>query len=231
MTSFAPFWLLLAAAAAVVAAVALPPLARLVPLRLQQGWREEFAEMGFELASPLVPGAFELPKYSAPAMAVCGSVLGGVAAWAYGPTPAAAAICAYLLIVLLLVAINLQHQLLPDKIVIPLIWAGLLYGVSAGRSDHHVYGAAVGFVAPFVLLHVLRASTGKELFGHGDIKTLSAAGAWFGLGALPFIFGAFVFGVLLVGIAAGIRGSRGVLSSGPAHLMAALAYVIAPRLF
>ena len=72
-----------------------------------------------------------------------------------------------------------EHMILPDGIVQPLLWAGLLYVAVFAPTDlqWHVFGAAVGYC----LLRWLPS------VGEGDAKLCAAVGAWLGLSALPML--------------------------------------------
>ncbi len=166
-----------AGAGALVAAL-LMPLTRIIPLGLLQGWRQEMAE---ELNHPLSDSDFKVSLPWKVGMILVGGVLCALLAYTYGLTVKGGALCAYFLGLLLLAVINsLKHQLLPDKLVLPLLWAGLVYSALVGQSAEHVYGAAAGYMVPFVLLHIGKASTGKVLIAYGDLPwkaTKTAPGA------------------------------------------------------
>lgn len=220
-----------AVGAATVGALAIVPLTRVIPLRMQNEWRRELTESAEVLAQPIHSEEYGVSLRWKIAISVVGGIVGLIASAAHGFTPDAAAVCAYLLGLVLLAAINLKHALLPDKIVQPFLWAGLLYAAVAGHGAENIYGAAVGYGVPLALLLVGKASTGRDLVGYGDLKAFAMAGAWFGLSALSIIFGVFVVGVIfsIVGIAV-FRRVGGFLPTGPAHLFASLAYVVGTRL-
>lgn len=84
--------------------------------------------------------------------------------------------------------IDIEHLIVPDKIVLPLIALGILFSL-----PHHILGAVIGAVGGFVLF-VLIAVMGKILFkkealGGGDIKLIAACGAFLGMpGVIITIF-------------------------------------------
>ena len=101
---------------------------------------------------------------------------------------------------LALALIDLEHQLLPDDLTLPLLWLGLLASLwhpfVAPRAA--IIGAAVGYLSLWTVFHLFKALTGKEGFGYGDFKLLAAFGAWFGAGAiLPIVLLASVAGALV----------------------------------
>jgi len=105
--------------------------------------------------------------------------------------------------------IDLDHQLLPDSLTLPLLWLGLtlsLLGPQGGapipvdvRSS--LIGALAGYLSLWSVYHLFRLLTGKEGMGYGDFKLLAALGAWLGWQMLlPVILIAAMVGAL-VGVA------------------------------
>lgn len=85
--------------------------------------------------------------------------------------------------------IDVDHQLLPDKITLPLIWLGLAFNHADVYTDLHssVIGAIAGYLSLWSIYHLFKLVTGKEGMGYGDFKLLAALGAWMGWQALPMI--------------------------------------------
>jgi len=88
-----------------------------------------------------------------------------------------------------LTVIDLQHQLLPDNLTLPLIWLGLLV-----NTQHifvplptAVFGAIVGYSCLWLIYWLFKLATGKEGLGYGDFKLLAALGAWVGWVQLSLI--------------------------------------------
>ena len=103
---------------------------------------------------------------------------------------------------LALAVIDLRTQLLPDSLVLPLLWAGLtvnLFGVFVPLADA-VVGAMAGYLSLWLVFHAFRLLTGKEGMGYGDFKLLAALGAWMGWQLLPWIILAASAVGALVGI-------------------------------
>ena len=88
-----------------------------------------------------------------------------------------------------LTVIDLDHQLLPDSITLPLLWAGL--AINSGNLfiplDTAVWGAIAGYLSLWSVYWGFRLITGKEGMGFGDFKLLAALGAWVGWIALPTV--------------------------------------------
>lgn len=101
-----------------------------------------------------------------------------------------------------LTMIDIDHQLLPDDITLPLLWMGLLFNVFevyVPLADA-VLGAAIGYLVLWSVFWLFKLVTGKEGMGYGDFKLLAALGAWMGWQALPLI----ILLSSLVGAALGI---------------------------
>lgn len=131
-----------------------------------------------------------------PIVELCTGILSAWVALHFGFTPSAA--CALLVTwtLIALTVIDLDHQLLPDNITLPLMWAGLLAAVIwSGSPDRtlpvapvaSILGAAIGYCSLWLVFHVFRLLTGKEGMGYGDFKLFAALGAWLGWKALPLI--------------------------------------------
>jgi leader peptidase (prepilin peptidase)/N-methyltransferase len=88
-----------------------------------------------------------------------------------------------------LTMIDIDHQLLPDDITLPLMWLGLLlnlFGTYVSISDA-VLGAMLGYLSLWSVYWLFKLVTGKEGMGYGDFKLLAALGAWMGWQAIPMI--------------------------------------------
>jgi len=85
--------------------------------------------------------------------------------------------------------IDLDHQLLPDSITLPLVWFGLFFNLLNVYTslEVSVVGAMAGYLSLWLVYHGFRLATGKEGMGYGDFKLLAALGAWLGWIYLPAI--------------------------------------------
>jgi len=88
-----------------------------------------------------------------------------------------------------LAGIDTDHQLLPDNMTLPLMWAGILISFWSVHTDlaSSVIGAITGYLVLWSIYHLFRLLTGKEGMGYGDFKLLAALGAWMGWQVLPLI--------------------------------------------
>ena len=88
-----------------------------------------------------------------------------------------------------LAVIDLDTQLLPDAITLPLLWLGLLFSVGGWFTDSQsaIIGAALGYLSLRGIFHLFLLLTGKEGMGYGDFKLFALFGAWLGWQQLPQI--------------------------------------------
>ncbi|WP_252272670.1 prepilin peptidase [Pseudomonas subflava] len=83
--------------------------------------------------------------------------------------------------------IDCDHQLLPDSLVLPLLWLGLIanhFGLFASLEDA-LWGAIAGYLSLWSVYWLFKLVTGKEGMGYGDFKLLAMLGAWGGWQILP----------------------------------------------
>ncbi len=108
-----------------------------------------------------------------------------------------------------LTVIDIDHQLLPDSLTLPLMWAGLLVNLSGtfAALNDAVIGAAAGYLVLWSVFWLFKAVTGKEGMGYGDFKLLAALGAWMGWQALPLI-------VILSSLVGAVIGMVGIIIMG-----------------
>ncbi len=115
------------------------------------------------------------------------ALLSGFTAWHFGFGLAGVAALIFLWALLALCFIDLDTQLLPDSITLPLLWGGLLLNLSGTFTDisNAVVGAAAGYLTLWSVYWLFKLTTGKEGMGYGDFKLLAAIGAWLGWQILP----------------------------------------------
>jgi leader peptidase (prepilin peptidase) / N-methyltransferase len=144
------------------------------------------------------------------------ALLSAVVAWKFGLswTTAAALVLTWFLVALAF--IDIDTQLLPDNMTLPLLWLGLLVALLLPAEGARlpvdlrsaVIGAIAGYLSLWSVYHLFRLVTGKEGMGYGDFKLLAALGAWLGWQMLlPIIICAAGVGAL-VGIASIVLGQR-----------------------
>jgi leader peptidase (prepilin peptidase)/N-methyltransferase len=116
-------------------------------------------------------------------------ILSAAVAWKLGfAWPAAAALVLTWFLVAL-AFIDIDHQLLPDSLTLPLLWLGLLLSLFAPAPGmapipvdmrSSIIGAIAGYLCLWSVYHLFRLLTAKEGMGYGDFKLLAALGAWLG---------------------------------------------------
>jgi len=124
-----------------------------------------------------------------PAIEALTAVLSGLAVWHLGATAAGVGAVLLTWALVALTFIDVDTQLLPDDLTLPLLWLGLLlnlWGVFAPLPSA-VIGAMAGYLILWSIYWGFKLLTGKEGMGYGDFKLLAALGAWFGWQALPGI--------------------------------------------
>jgi leader peptidase (prepilin peptidase)/N-methyltransferase len=109
--------------------------------------------------------------------------------WQWGATPMLVAALILVSFLLCLTFIDLDTQLLPDNLTLPLLWLGLIASVilTPNSLADKVLGAVFGYLSLWSVNYGFRILTGKEGMGYGDFKLLAALGAWIGLGLLPVV--------------------------------------------
>ena len=103
-------------------------------------------------------------------------------AWKFGPTWQTAGGLALSWSLICLSAIDMDRRLLPDAIVLPLIWLGLFISLFDIFTDcrSSIIGAITGYMSLWSVFQLFKLFTGKEGMGYGDFKLLALFGAWFG---------------------------------------------------
>jgi len=136
-----------------------------------------------------------------PAVESMSALLVGLAAYKFGFSLNTLAASTFVLALLTLTFIDLDTQLLPDDITLPLLWLGLLFNLNGGFTNIQsaIVGAAAGYLVLWSLYWLFKLITGKDGMGYGDFKMLAAIGAWFGWSMLPAV-------ILLSSIAGSIIG-------------------------
>ncbi len=137
-----------------------------------------------------------------PVVEVIGGAASAYCAWHYGFGVAALGAMLFCWSMIALTFIDIDTQLLPDSITLPLLWAGLLLNLHATFVDLRsaVIGAVAGYLLLWLVYWLFKFATGKEGMGFGDFKLLAAIGAWLGWQMLPLV----ILASSLVGAAVGI---------------------------
>lgn len=116
----------------------------------------------------------------------CG-LISAYVAWHYGFGWQAGAVLLLSWGLLTMSLIDFDHQLLPDSLVLPLLWLGLIvnhFGLITSLEDA-LWGAVAGYLSLWSVYWLFKLVTGKEGMGYGDFKLLAMLGAWGGWQILP----------------------------------------------
>jgi leader peptidase (prepilin peptidase)/N-methyltransferase len=143
-----------------------------------------------------------------PIVEAVSALLSAYAAWHFGFGAAALGALLFVWAMVALTFIDLDTQLLPDDITLPLLWLGLAFNLGDTYTNlpAAVIGAMAGYLALWSVFWLFKLATGKEGMGYGDFKLLAAIGAWLGWQMLPLtillssLVGAVV-GIVLIAVA------------------------------
>jgi leader peptidase (prepilin peptidase)/N-methyltransferase len=161
--------------------------------------------------------------------------LGALLAWRFGASTELPAYLVLAIIAVQLARIDLIHHLLPNRLVLPLLGAGLLLlsvaAAAAGDVGDLLRGATGG--ATMFVLYLILALTSRNGLGMGDVKLAAPLGLYLGYlgwsqlfygGALGFVAG----GVASLIVVLNNRGNKPTeVAYGPAMLGAGLAVILA----
>ncbi|MDO7643190.1 MAG: A24 family peptidase [Reinekea forsetii] len=144
-----------------------------------------------------------------PAVELITALLSALVAWQFGWSLTSLCLIPLVWVLVTLTLIDVDTQLLPDSLTLPLLWAGLLLNsqeiiVSLNSA---VIGAAAGYLSLWSIYWLFKLLTGKDGMGYGDFKLFAAFGAWFGWIALPLI-------ILLSSLVGAVVGIVMILSLG-----------------
>ncbi|MGH6891474.1 MAG: prepilin peptidase, partial [Dongiaceae bacterium] len=106
-----------------------------------------------------------------PLVELATAVVSATVAWHFGFGWHAALALVFSWYLIAMAGIDLDRQLLPDILTLPLLWIGLLASLwptagTASPSDSLI-GAAAGYLALWIVFQLFRLVTGKEGMGYG----------------------------------------------------------------
>jgi len=164
-----------------------------IPAYLETQWRLDAAQLlGQQLATERLPSLFQAfrPRRITPIKCMTCLAMGLLSSWAalhYGVGPHAFAALVLASGLLTLSLIDLDHQLLPDVLVLPLLWLGLIinsFEVFTGLPNA-LWGAVTGYLVLWSIRGLFQMISGSEGMGQGDLKMMAMLGAWGGWQILP----------------------------------------------
>jgi leader peptidase (prepilin peptidase) / N-methyltransferase len=124
-----------------------------------------------------------------PVVETLSGIIAAYIGWKFGLTLPMAGALVFSWALLALTAIDIDTQLLPDDITLPLMWTGLLLNLGNvfAPISSAVLGAVAGYLSLWLVYWLFKLTTGKEGMGYGDFKLLAAIGAWLGWKMLPIV--------------------------------------------
>lgn len=127
------------------------------------------------------------PRY--PGIELLTAALSGVVIWQLGSSLPGLSALVLVWMLLAMTFIDIDTQLLPDELTLPLLWLGLLVNLEGTfvPLQDAVIGAAAGYLSLWTVYWLFKLATGKDGIGYGDFKLLAALGAWLGWMMLPVI--------------------------------------------
>lgn len=227
--TFNPEALTWAIVAGIFAWQVLMPLIRSIPFGLERSWRLE-AESYTGIPIPFNESE-PVPLSERMRMAfLAGSLVTSFAIFTvHGVSTQWVFVAGFQLCMLLLLFINLESQILPDRVVLTVLWIGLVFQAAHGKGADQIQGASFGFMVPYVLALILKALAKKEFIGWGDMKAFAMTGAWVGLNAMPTVFAAFCITGLCIGVVYKLGNfltEDGMIPTGPMHFLSSLFVVL-----
>jgi leader peptidase (prepilin peptidase)/N-methyltransferase len=116
-------------------------------------------------------------------------MLVAIVAWRFGASWQGLMAMLLTLFLVPVTMIDFDRYLIPDSLVLPLVWIGLamsLWHPMPGADvlfiepRDAIIGAMAGYLSLWSFYWLFKLATGKEGMGHGDFKLLAALGAWLG---------------------------------------------------
>jgi leader peptidase (prepilin peptidase)/N-methyltransferase len=145
----------------------------------------EMAQLGTAEQLPGIQGSPDARKW----VPTLGAISSALVAGRYGLEWTSVWALVLLWALLILIFVDLETLLLPDRVTLPLLWAGLLVNSFGVLTDLHsaVWGAMAGYALLWLVYWLYWWVTRREGLGYGDFKLLAALGAWLGWQALPSV--------------------------------------------
>lgn len=199
-------------------------LAGWLPRFLEAHWSLDEDRVGAglgEFVSALArmkPASKEVTWVAGGAVCLLLAVAGFFAELEWGTTSQAGAFILFAGVLASAALIDIEHEIIPDVLIVPLLWAGLLFNTSGMfvPLSSAVYGAAVGYCSMWALNFLFQVFAGQSGMYGGDFKMYAAIGAWAGLGALlPTLLIALVAFVVAVGVRMTTKNRKEEMPFGP----------------
>ena len=124
------------------------------------------------------------------------AALAAICAWRFGFGWEGLMAIVMTLFLIPITMIDYDTQLIPDSIVYPLLWIGLVMSLFSPMPGAQILfvspadaivGAVAGYLVLWSVFWLFKIVTGKDGMGYGDFKLLAALGAWLGWQSLHAI--------------------------------------------
>jgi len=135
-----------------------------------------------------------------PLVEILSAILAVITAWHFGFNWQLGGALVFTWALLAASVIDYDHQLLPDEIILPMLWLGILCNLFGLYTDleSSVIGAMAGYMSLWTVFWIFKVITGKEGMGYGDFKLLAMLGAWGGWqGLLMVVFLSSLAGAII----------------------------------
>jgi len=193
-----------------------------IPYKLNVKWRSESLEYIDSSNEPIFED-FKMAVRSKFILSALATIVSALVIYTNGPNIDSYVFSIFFVILVLLVGINNKHLLIPDIIVWPLIWSGLIYQSYVGDNlEYYLYSVLIAFSLIFILQQFYIHIKGFEILGGGDLKMFMAIGAWFGYELLPAFFAICFFTGLTIGLLASFTNRFHAKGTSVIYLISAL---------
>lgn len=145
---------------------------------------------GFLFRRGRCPCAAVEVSYVYPLVEAITATLSGLIAWEFGLGPIGLSLLGLMWCGLALAWTDHLHQVLPEVITMPLMWAGLLISPFEPDAYARILGAFTAFVVMWFAFKAASFARGERILSGGDLVLAAAGGAWIGIQHLPLFIGA-----------------------------------------
>lgn len=173
-----------------VAGHLLSHVAHQLPIPLEHQWQREAQEilgLDKEVTCPLKHCPHDTSRSRDWVVQTGCGALSMLVVWQLGMTLQALFVLLLTWLLITLSLIDSEHHLLPDVLVIPGLWFGLILNSFSVFTTlpAALWGGVIGYVSLWSVFHLVKLCTGKVSLGAGDFKLLALIGTWGGWNILP----------------------------------------------
>ncbi|MFH2122882.1 MAG: prepilin peptidase [Pseudomonadota bacterium] len=193
-------------------------------------WYENIPILSFLILRGRCKHCKEKISFQYPAVELCMALLTAAIVQRFGLTVTAAGYFLFCAALVVIIWIDLKHQIIPDVISLPGILLGIIFSfISPALSwQSSLLGLLLGGGVLYSIALIYYLWRKQEGMGGGDIKLLAMIGAFLGWESLPFVIFASSLSGSCIGILAMIKQGKGAkmrIPFGPFLSLAALVYL------